>query len=245
MIDFSGFFKKLFNVYIYGPTWGQYLNLLPSLPFLSKKDERYQLITGTRRICAYQAQCSGLGIRYNSDRHMVVSELVTPAHTTASFAVERVISKADNSVIFLPVFQNKVVLVESYRYPLHGSTLEFFKSIDSLTSFIPQDLVNYFCSMTGIPYESVDTPQLLGHVLADPVYDHQSIAVYLVPLISMNFHFTHFELSVTEKTARARYDWDFIRADAFDKDEIRQLILDGRLRDAQTLAAFMLYLSKQ
>ena len=245
MKNIKDFFIKLGRVYGFGPSWGAYLNLKDEAPFLREKDPYYVVENRIKEICKFQAKHSGLGVRFESDAHVVLHELVSPVNSDASFVIERVIPKAMNAAIFIPVFHGRLVLCRSYRYAIHQDTFEFFKTIRNLPSYRPNDLASAFHELSGIPEDSLDEPIRIGSIYSDPNQSHQEISVFTVHCTSLNFHFSHFGSKEKSAITAPSYDRDFLRADAMTDKEVDHLIAINDFRDAQSLAAYNLYRCSQ
>jgi ADP-ribose pyrophosphatase len=133
-----------------------------------------------------------------------------------------VVEKNDFAVI-VPFLGDQLILVEQYRYPVQGRFWEFPQGSWERTSIAPEALARAELEEeTGYAAGQVTH---LGHLFAAYGYSNQGYDIFVAK-----------DLSPTAKNLDPEEAG--LISKPFSIDEVRAMILDGRIKDATTVAVF-------
>jgi len=132
------------------------------------------------------------------------------------------------AVVILPLLQNKVILIEQYRYPIQKYILELpagtLEKGEKPEETAKRELIE------EIGYKA-NRLEPLGKFYASPGYTTEILYAYL----ALN----------PEKTLSHPEEYEDIKPVIINIDKIPALIKENKIIDGKTLATFMLYFSRR
>src|SRR5271165_5972043 len=140
-----------------------------------------------------------------------------------------VIEKCDSAII-LPIANGQVYLVEQYRYPIGANSLEFPQGSLERNDVDPSEISrDELQAETGLVAEKLE---FLGEVHIACGYTNQRTYAFLATGLS-------------PMAGRRDAEEHDLAVRKVSLSQLRQLIRENRIKDAQTLAAWALYLERK
>lgn len=208
--------------------WNKYLKLAQERPGLFTAEE-LEVVLDEKAVWEFEEETGReVGIVYESPwRYMLVDLVRNPAGKL--FAYERVVPVKTGGVAVLPVYQDDIVLIRSYRHSVQRWCWEIPRGFGSGTSVF-QNVVKELFEETGIETPAENLVHL-GKVDPDSGLTADQVDVFLAEIQEFNISLA--EKEDTESISHVRI---------FPTEEVIRMIASGEITDCFTLSAFTLWL---
>lgn len=207
--------------------WNKYLELAQEHPVLFTAEE-LEVILDKDVIRKFEEETGReIGVVYESPwRYMLVDLVRNPAGKV--FAYERVVPVKSGAVAVLPVYQDGIVLIRSYRHPVQRWCWEIPRGFGSGTSVF-QNAIKELFEETGIETPAVNLVRL-GKVDPDSGLTADQVDLFLAEIQEFSISLAGKE--ETESISHVRL---------FSKEEVIQMIASGEITDGFTLSALAIW----
>lgn len=166
------------------------------------------------------------GICYESPYNLLVVDPILHNNTTV-FPYERILSPKDNdSVVIIPQYKDKLLLLKQFRHSIRDFQLCFPRGYAEDNETPVMSAVRELREEIGI--ESLCRPMCIGEIYADSGLAGNKVSVYIIELDS----YTEDSTLVTEGIEKIN---------AVTREELEILIKNGEISDGFTLSAYTLY----
>lgn len=183
-----------------------------------------KIITDRKMLEQYEKQNNcDLGVVYESDYHLLVVDLVCSNDNI--FKYERLIKRySGNCVVIIPIYNEKFVLLNQYRYSLQENQICFPRGFGESGLKVEENAKKEIKEEINADTISCD---IIGTVVADSGVCGEKVAICLCE-ISKPFINEHYE------------NIDEINLCSI--DELTELIKNNAINDGYTLSALSLYM---
>lgn len=166
-----------------------------------------------------------IGVVYESPYHILVKDLVFA--DSQLFTYERLLKKNPyNSVVIIPIYQGKFVLLKQFRHPLRDFQLSFPRGFGEQDISILENVKKELSEELGCETLSCD---VLGKVVADSGICGEKVSICLC--------------NISNPTIRFNYE-GIKDIDLIEFNNLLKLIDKNLINDAYTLSAISLYMTK-
>ncbi len=207
-------------------TLDKYFSLIQKRPFEFKGNE-IKIITerATLEEYEYKNNCD-LGLIYESAYHILLKDLVI--ENNIIFPYERILKQSPyNSVVMIPMFENKFILLKQYRHSMRDFQLCFPRGFGEPNITIIENAKKELYEELGCNLNHVHK---FGEVVADSGICGEKVSVLLCQITA----------PILKKDYEGIKEIKF-----FEFDELISLIKSNTITDGYTLSAISLYLSQQ
>ena len=207
--------------------WNKYLELAQERPGLFTAEE-LEVVLDEKAVREFEEETGReVGIVYESPwRYMLVDLVRNPAGKL--FAYERVVPVKTGGVAVLPVYQDGIVLIRTYRHSVQRWRWEIPRGFGSGVSVF-QNAIKELFEETGIEPSAVNLVRL-GKVDPDSGLTADQVDVFLAEIQEFNISLAGKE--DTESISHVRF---------FPTEGINRMIASGEITDGFTLSAFTLW----
>ena len=199
----------------------EYLELLQRTGYKTQNNPLLRIITENVEICDNMAKTgSEIGIVYRGAYNTFVVDLLEDSNGNR-FAHERIIKNhPDNSVVVVPVYNGKFVLLKQFRYSMNDYQLSFPRGNGEVNISAENNAVKEIIEEL---HSEVISLKRMNKVISDSGICGDMVNIFVC--------------EITEPAVKAGYE-GIESYCLVSYNELKQMIVNGMINDGFTLAAF-------